>query len=127
MTEAVDEIEEGKSARDSRLALLRFRRDRALAQGVTVEIGGEAYRFTSDDTSRARLDQAALDAQQSASGWSRRWRTIDGWVALDVDAVEAARSAVVSCMEAVFQRYEELEAEIQSADNPEQIALDGWP
>jgi len=125
--EDIDDAVEGKAARETRLSILRARRDRVLDKGVKVEIGGSEYRFTTDETSRARLDQAALDADRSDDGWSYRWKTRDGWVELDADSLEEVRAAVAEHVAAVFARYEELEAEITGADEPEQVALDGWP
>ena len=125
--EDIDDAVEGKAARETRLSILRARRDRVLDKGVKVEIGGSEYRCTTDETSRARLDQAALDADRSGDGWSHRWKTRDGWVELDADSLEEVRAAVAGHVAAVFARYEELEAEIMGADEPEQVALDGWP
>lgn len=111
---------------------IRVIRDRVIADGITVTIGGTDYTLAMDERTVARVDQAALDAERRPDGWRKRWHMGGGnWVELDAERIEAIRAAGADHIEAAFNRHEALEAEIRKADSLEALAAiaitDGWP
>jgi len=127
---ANDELDEQHdSGREARVIQARQRRDRELARGVTLTLGGTEYRFSTSERSRALIDQAALDAQQRSDGWSKMWLTGDEQVVkLDATQMEQVRQAVADHVEACFANCETLVSQIKQASDPLDVDIGaGWP
>ena len=115
--------------------LQRQARDRhaeALESGVRVELSGKEFNIGTDDTSLARISQAAFDASVKPDGWEKHWRVAEGeWVAIGKDDIQAMHDAAAAHVEACFRRLEEIEIQLAGAETVEDLAeVDvraGWP
>lgn len=102
-------------------AIVRARRDAAIAAGITVN----GIPVWTDETSQTRVAGAALAALIDPS-YTVNWKAADGsFVALDASQITAVASAVRAHVQACFDRESDILAAINAGGAYDIEA--GWP
>lgn len=111
---------------DTRRHQIAARRYREECRGVVIA----GRRYDSDRKSQGRVTGAVVAAQQALSAnapFSLRWKTRDGWVALDAQQMVAMANAVLAHVQACFDRESELLDAVETGTYSDEMLGTGWP
>lgn len=117
-----DELELDTSAGDAHRHQIAARRWREESRGI--EVGG--VRFATDRESQSLITSAAL-ACTIDPGYIAHWKSLDGFVELDAEAIIAAATAVRVHVQSCFDREAELLALLDAGEYTDELLGTGWP
>lgn len=129
--EAEWDAREAAEALPSALAAFTTRRDDVVCAGPGVL--HEGNRWHTDPSSQhamaSVLELARVFERRTGNPWQTKWKTLTGFVLVDIDALEIAGLVVGAYVQAAFDREDQLITKAQGGDIAGALAEinDGWP